>query len=111
MTKAVDDLTQHHIRPRRGCGKLAGGMDPSPPGFVRVHLTCRACGEAETLDLQTHAMMRCAACLSSTSRSRRRASRSPPARGDVPLIETRWRCGNCGSRLTDSVPVGSGSSP
>jgi hypothetical protein len=73
MTKAVDDLTQHHIRPRRGCGKLAGGMDPSPPGFVRVHLTCRACGEAETLDLQTHTMMperlhriwrRCAACLS-----------------------------------------------
>jgi hypothetical protein len=48
-------------------------MDPQPTGFVRVHLTCRACGEAETLDLQTHAITperlhriwrRCAACLS-----------------------------------------------
>jgi len=28
-------------------------------------------------------------------------------RGDVPLIETRWRCGNCGSRLTDFVVMGS----
>jgi hypothetical protein len=24
-------------------------------------------------------------------------------RGDVPLIKTRWRCGNCGSLLTDFV--------
>jgi hypothetical protein len=48
-------------------------MDSPPPGFVRVPLICRACGEAETLDLQTHAMTperlhriwrRCAACLS-----------------------------------------------
>ena len=56
------------------CGTLALAMDPPPPGFVRVHLTCRACGEAETLDLQTHAMTPerlhriwrpCGACLSS----------------------------------------------
>jgi hypothetical protein len=24
-------------------------------------------------------------------------------RGDVPLIRLRWRCGRCGSRLTDWV--------
>jgi hypothetical protein len=23
-------------------------------------------------------------------------------RGDVPLVELRWRCGRCGSRLTDA---------
>ena len=55
------------------CGTLALAMDPPPPGFVRVHLTCRECGEPETLDLQTHAVTperlhciwrRCAACLS-----------------------------------------------
>jgi hypothetical protein len=28
-------------------------------------------------------------------------------RGDVPLIHLRFRCGNCGSRLTDSVVSGS----
>ena len=28
-------------------------------------------------------------------------------RGDVPLVKMRWRCGNCGSRLTDSVVSGS----
>jgi len=27
-------------------------------------------------------------------------------RGDVPLIELRWRCANCGSRLTDFVCTG-----
>ena len=27
-------------------------------------------------------------------------------RGDVPLIKLRWRCGNCGSRLTGAVMDG-----
>jgi hypothetical protein len=29
-------------------------------------------------------------------------------RGDVPLIELRWRCANCSSRLTDFVCTGQG---
>ena len=29
-------------------------------------------------------------------------------RGDVPLIELRWRCANCRSRLTDFVCAGWG---
>ncbi len=28
-------------------------------------------------------------------------------RGDVPLIELRFRCTNCGNRLTDAVVTGS----
>jgi hypothetical protein len=28
-------------------------------------------------------------------------------RGDVPLVRLRWRCGNCGSQLTEFVAGGS----
>jgi hypothetical protein len=45
MKWAVDD---RHTPASRARGTLALGMDPSPPGYVRVHLICRACGEAET---------------------------------------------------------------
>jgi hypothetical protein len=28
-------------------------------------------------------------------------------RGDVPLVQMKWRCGNCRSRLTEFIVVGS----
>jgi hypothetical protein len=28
-------------------------------------------------------------------------------RGDVPLVQMKWRCGNCGSRLTEFIVGGS----
>jgi hypothetical protein len=27
--------------------------------------------------------------------------------GDVPLVQIKWRCGNCGSRLTEFIAGGS----
>jgi hypothetical protein len=50
----------------------------------RVHVWCKACRHAKDADL--------AALI---------------AGGDVPLIRLRWRCGNCGSRLTEFVVGGS----
>jgi hypothetical protein len=52
----------------------------------RVHVWCKACRHAKDADL---------------------GALIAGGRGDVPLIQTRWRCGNCGSRLTDFVVVGS----
>jgi hypothetical protein len=51
-----------------------------------MHVWCKACRHARDADL---------------------GALIAGGRGDVPLIETRWRCGNCGSRLTDFVVVGS----
>jgi hypothetical protein len=28
-------------------------------------------------------------------------------KGDVPLVQMKWRCGNCGSRLTEFIVGGS----
>ena len=36
-----------------------------------------------------------------------RAALIAAGRGDVPLVEMRWRCGNCGSRLTEFIVGGS----
>jgi hypothetical protein len=48
-------------------------MDAPPPGFVRVVLVCRACGEADVCDLQPRA--------------------TSPER--LPAV---WRCFACGER-------------
>jgi hypothetical protein len=49
---------------------------------------------------RVHVWCRCAA-----TQGCRPGSLIAGGRGDVPLIQTRWRCGNCGSRLTDFVVV------
>jgi hypothetical protein len=54
-------------------------------GF-RVHVWCKSCHHAQDADLE---------------------GLVAGGRGDVPLVRMRWRCGNCGSRLTDSVVTGS----
>ena len=54
-------------------------------GF-RVHVWCKSCHHAKDADL---------------------AALVAGGRGDVPLIRTKWRCGNCGSRLTDFIVAGS----
>ena len=50
------------------------GMDPPPPGFDRVVISCRACGHTDVLDLQAGVMTpdrlrcispRCSECMSS----------------------------------------------
>jgi hypothetical protein len=51
-----------------------------------VHVWCKSCHHAKDADL---------------------AALIAGGRGDVPLVQMRWRCGNCGSRLTDSVETGS----
>jgi hypothetical protein len=48
----------------------------------RVHVWCRACRHAKDADL---------------------VALIDADRGDVPLIHLRFRCSNCGSRLTDSL--------
>jgi hypothetical protein len=50
--------------------------------YVRLFVWCKACRHWRDADLQ--------ALVDS-------------GRGDVPLAETRFRCSNCGSRLTDFV--------
>lgn len=55
-----------------------------PTGF-RMHVWCKACRHAKDADLE--ALIR-------------------DGRGDVPLVHIKWRCGNCGSRLTDAVVSG-----
>jgi hypothetical protein len=57
----------------------------SQAGF-RVHVWCKSCRHAKDADL--------AALISA-------------GRGDVPLVQARWRCGHCGSRLTEFVVAGS----
>jgi hypothetical protein len=63
-------------------GVTLGGMSPCPPGFVRVVLTCRRCGEVTVLDLHPAVI----------------ASRYP----GVPLARFSWRCSSC---LSDDVDI------
>ena len=51
-------------------------------GYVRVLLTCKACHHQREADLQ---------------------GLIDAGRGDVPLIELRWRCVRCGHRGIDMV--------
>jgi hypothetical protein len=51
-------------------------------GYVRVLVWCKSCRHRCDADLQ---------------------GLVDADRGDVPLIELRFRCANCGSRLTDFV--------
>jgi hypothetical protein len=44
-----------------------------------VHVWCETCRHAKNADL---------------------AALVAVGNGDVPLVRLRWRCGNCGSRLT-----------
>ena len=53
---------------------------------LRVHVWCKSCHRAQDADL---------------------AALIAGGRGDTPLVQVRWRCGNCGSRLTDFVVSGS----
>jgi hypothetical protein len=50
--------------------------------YVRVHLSCRACQRQRDADLQALV---------------------DAGRGDVPLVELRWRCGECHSARIDAV--------
>jgi hypothetical protein len=50
--------------------------------YVRVLLASRACQRRRDADLQGFA---------------------EPGRGDIPLVELRWRCGKCGSARIDMV--------
>ena len=52
----------------------------------RVHVWCKSCRHAKDADL---------------------AALVAAGKGDVPLIQLRWRCGNCGSRLTEFIVGGS----
>jgi hypothetical protein len=52
----------------------------------RVHVWCKACQHAKDADL---------------------AALAADGRGDVPLVQMKWRCGNCGSRLTEFIVGGS----
>jgi hypothetical protein len=52
----------------------------------RVHVWCKACRRAKDADL---------------------AALVDAGKGDVPLVRPRWRCRNCGSRLTEFVVGGS----
>jgi hypothetical protein len=60
-----------------GCGYLLSAPRP---------VWCKACRHAKDADL---------AALITTGR------------GDVPLVQMKWRCGNCGSRLTEFIVGGS----
>jgi hypothetical protein len=51
-------------------------------GYLCVLVWCKACRRQAPADL---------------------AAIIAAGKGDVPLIELRFRCANCGSRLTDSV--------
>jgi hypothetical protein len=52
----------------------------------RVHVWCKSCRHAKDANL---AALIDAGC------------------GDVPLVQMKWRCGNCGSRLTEFIVGGS----
>jgi hypothetical protein len=50
--------------------------------YVRVHLSCRACQRQRDADLQALV---------------------DAGRGDVPLVQLRWRCAECRSARIDMV--------
>jgi hypothetical protein len=54
-------------------------------GF-RLHVWCKSCHHAKDADL---------------------AALIEAGKGDVPLVRMRWRCGNCGSRVTEFIVAGS----
>ena len=56
-------------------------------GYVRVLVWCKACRHRRDADLQALV---------------------DAGRGDVPLIQLRFRCSNCGSQLTDFVVTSRG---
>jgi hypothetical protein len=58
--------------------------------YVRVLVWCKSCRHQRDADLQ--------ALINA-------------GRGDVPLIHLRFRCSNCGSRLTDSLVTAKPSAP
>ena len=51
-------------------------------GYVVVLVWCKSCHHQDVADLE---------------------ALIAAGRGDTPLINLRWRCGRCGSRLTDWV--------
>ena len=51
-------------------------------GYVVVLVWCKSCRHQDVADLE---------------------ALIAAGRGDAPLINLRWRCGRCGSRLTDWV--------
>ena len=58
--------------------------------YVRVLVWCKACRHEADADLQALV---------------------DAGRGDVPLIKLRFRCSNCGSRLTDWVVTAKNTGP
>jgi hypothetical protein len=60
------------------------------PHRLPVHVWCKSCRHAKDADL---------------------AALIPAGRGDVPLVQMKWRCGNCGSRLTEFIVGGSHMQP
>jgi hypothetical protein len=72
-------------RDRTDARELPTPRSISRTGY-RVHVWCKACRHAKDADL---------------------AALIEAGRGDVPLVRPHWRCGNCGSRLTEFVVGGS----
>jgi hypothetical protein len=61
----------------------------APTGF-KFHVWCKACRHSVDVDLA--ALIR-------------------DGRGDLPLVKIKWKCGRCGSQLTDAVMTGSHMKP
>ena len=57
----------------------------APTGF-RIHVWCKAC--RHSVDADPDALIR-------------------NGKGDIPLVQLKWQCGNCRSLLTDFVMTGS----
>jgi hypothetical protein len=59
-------------------------------GYVRVLLTCRSCLHKQDADLQALV---------------------EAGRGDVPLVNLRWRCARCGHRRIDMIVTAKSTAP
>jgi hypothetical protein len=70
---------------RPGAHELPTPRSMARTGF-RVHVWCKSCRHAKDADLP---------------------ALIADGRGDVPLVQMRWRYGNCGSRLTEFIVGGS----
>jgi hypothetical protein len=70
---------------RPGAHELPTPRSMARTGF-RVHVWCKSCRHAKDADLPVLIAA---------------------GRGDVPLVQMRWRCGNWGSRLTEFIVGGS----
>jgi Zn finger protein HypA/HybF involved in hydrogenase expression len=73
---AHDDVTEN-----LPAAPSQASLGPSP----RVHVWCKSCRHAKDADL---------------------AAQIAGCKGDVPLVQMKWHCSNCGSRLTEFIVGG-----